>query len=82
MLNLAIAVSCADIVQPMSLDELVSKAMRRGIDGVGWKGQLARFLDLQVGQKCYLRLVVLMPPCRALYTSPGILREIGDAAEV
>ena len=34
----------------MSLDELVSKAIRRGIDGVGWKGQLARFLDLQVGQ--------------------------------
>ena len=32
----------------MSLDELIAKAIRRGIDEVGWKGQLARFLDLEV----------------------------------
>ncbi|ORX34397.1 hypothetical protein BD324DRAFT_657762 [Kockovaella imperatae] len=33
--------------EPMSFDELVAKAIRRGIEAVGWKGQLARFLDLQ-----------------------------------
>ena len=35
-------------IQPMSFDELVSKAIANGIKDVNWKGKLKRFLDLQV----------------------------------
>jgi hypothetical protein len=34
--------------QPISFDELISKAIASGIEERGWKPKLKRFLDLQV----------------------------------
>jgi hypothetical protein len=42
------SVGSADIFQPISFDELISKVIASGIDEKGWRIKLKRFLDLQV----------------------------------
>ena len=56
--------------QPISFDELISKAIANKISGKGWKDQLKRFLDLQVRTTIAFTRHVLIAGHHILYRRP------------